>query len=73
LAFSPASVTVKVGETVTWTNKDSTTHTVTADKGEFSSDPLSKGTTFTATFTTAGTYTYHCSIHPTMTGTVIVQ
>ena len=72
-AFDPASVTIKVGESVTWTNQDSTNHTVTADKGEFNSSQLANGATFSFKFDTAGTYAYHCSIHPSMTGTVVVQ
>jgi plastocyanin len=72
-AFDPASVTIKVGESVTWTNQDPTNHTVTADKGEFKSSDIANGATFTFKFDTAGTYAYHCSIHPSMTGTVVVQ
>ena len=72
-AFSPASITVKVGDSVTWTNNDSTTHTVTADDNSFSSGDLAPGATFSFTFSKAGTFAYHCSIHPSMTGTVVVQ
>ena len=73
-AFSPASVTVKVGDTVTWTNKDSTGHTVASDDGTtFTSPTMATGATFSFTFTKAGTYAYHCSIHPNMKGTVVVQ
>lgn len=71
-AFSPQSLTVKVGTTVTWTNHDSVTHTVTADGGAFN-HTLSPSDTFSFTFTKAGTYSYHCSIHPSMTATVVVQ
>lgn len=71
-AFSPQSLTVTVGTKVTWTNKDSTTHTVTADGGAFN-HMLSPGDTFSFTFTKAGTYQYHCSIHPSMTATIVVQ
>lgn len=72
-AFGPVTITVVIGvnNTVTWTNKDSTTHTVTANDGSFNGN-LPSGGTFTQTFTTAGTYTYHCSIHTYMKGTVIV-
>jgi plastocyanin len=73
IAFDPATVTIKVGESVTWTNQDSVDHNVIADNGEFSSSLLAKGATFSFTFDTAGTYGYHCSIHPSMTGTVVVQ
>jgi len=72
-AFDPASVTVKVGESVTWTNNDSATHTVVADNGEFKSSDIAKGATFTFKFDKAGTYAYHCGIHPSMTGTVMVK
>jgi plastocyanin len=72
-AFDPASVTVKVGESVTWTNNDSATHTVVADNGEFKSSDIAKGATFTFKFDKAGTYPYHCGIHPSMTGTVVVK
>jgi plastocyanin len=73
LAFNPQTVTIKVGETVTWTNQDSHNHTVVADDGAFQSNDLANGATFSFTFDKAGTYAYHCSIHPTMTGTVTVQ
>ncbi len=72
-AFGPASLTVKVGTTVTWTNNDSVTHTVTANAGAFDSGPLAPGHSFQFTFHKAGTYAYHCSIHPSMTATIIVQ
>ncbi len=71
-AFAPAGLTVKVGGTVTWTNADSATHTVTADNGSFDSGHLAPGTTFKQTFAKAGTYAYHCSIHSSMTGTITV-
>src|SRR6516225_10010166 len=57
-AFSPASLTVKTGTKVTWTNNDSITHTVTADQGAFDSGDLSPGNSFSFTFTKAGTYSY---------------
>ena len=73
-AFSPNNLTVKTGATVTWVNKDSTTHTVTSDNGAFtSSSNLNPGSNYTFTFTKAGTYPYHCSIHPEMKGTIVVQ
>jgi plastocyanin len=72
-AFDPASVTVKVGDTVTWTNEDSATHTVDADNGEFSSGDLAQGKTFSFKFDKAGTYPYHCKVHPNMKGTIVVQ
>jgi plastocyanin len=73
-AFSPASITVKKGTTVTWTNKDSAAHTVTENddqKGPDSGD-LAQGKTYSFTFDTVGTFKYHCTIHPDMTGTVTV-
>jgi plastocyanin len=73
LSFEPATITVSAGDTVTWTNEDSTSHTVTADGGEFDSGSLANGDSFSFTFETAGTIAYHCSIHPTMEGTVVVQ
>jgi plastocyanin len=72
-AFSPSSLTVKVGDTVTWTNNDSASHTVVADDGSFKSADLGQGASYQFTFKTAGTYTYKCSIHPSMTGTIVVQ
>ena len=72
-AFSPGNLTVKAGTTVTWINKDSTTHTVASDTGAFKSGNLNSGANYTFTFTKAGTYPYHCSIHPSMTGKIIVQ
>jgi plastocyanin len=74
-AFNPSNTTVKVGTTVTWTMQDaSTTHTVTASDGTFDSGDLSQvGKTFPFTFTKAGTFTYKCSIHNSMTGTIVVK
>jgi plastocyanin len=68
-AFVPATVTVKVGSTVTWTNKDEDPHTVVADGGAFRSE--ARGT-YSFTFPTAGTFDYVCSIHPFMRGNVVV-
>lgn len=72
-SFQPAAITVAVGTTVTWTNDDSTSHTVTADDASFDSGSLAKGATFKQTFATAGTFAYHCSIHSSMKGTVTVH
>ncbi len=71
--FNPASLTIKAGETVTWTNKDSIAHTITEDKGVFDSGSINSGATYSFTFKTAGTFSYHCTIHPSMTGKIIVQ
>lgn len=72
-AFNPATLTVSVGTTVTWTNSDSTTHTITSDTGAFDSGNVPVGQTYTHTFGQAGTFSYHCSIHTNMKGTIIVQ
>ncbi len=72
-AFNPDSLTISVGTTVRFVNEDSTTHTVTADDGAFDAGRLSNGQEFTFTFEQAGTYAYHCNIHRSMTGTIIVQ
>ncbi|PWB68411.1 hypothetical protein C3F09_11700 [candidate division GN15 bacterium] len=72
-AFNPASLTVKAGSKVTWTNNDNTTHTVTSDDGTFtSSGNLASGAVYQFAFSSAGTFHYHCTIHPTMTGTITV-
>jgi plastocyanin len=71
--FTPPSVTVKVGGTVTWTNNGPSTHTVTADDGSFDSGNLNAGKTFSHTFQTAGTFSYHCTVHPFMKAEVVVQ
>ncbi|MGB9371556.1 MAG: cupredoxin family copper-binding protein [Halobacteriota archaeon] len=74
LAFNPSSLTIAKGANVTWTNDDSTTHTVTSDMGAFESGNLSPGNSFTHQFSDTGTFPYHCSIHPTiMKGTITVQ
>jgi plastocyanin len=71
--FQPSPLTIRAGTTVTWTNTGSAPHTATADDGSFDSGTLSSGSTFSQPFTKAGTYAYHCKIHSSMTGTVIVQ
>jgi amicyanin len=71
-AFSPATITVKAGSTVVWTNDDSIQHDVTFDSGGITSGAMNHNDTFSHTFRTAGTYHYICSIHPFMHGTVIV-
>lgn len=72
MAFSPSSITVTTGTTITWTNKDSYAHTVSSNDSLFESGSIGSGKTFTYTFTTTGTFLYHCSIHPSMTGSVVV-
>jgi plastocyanin len=74
LAFSPASVTVPVGGTVTWTNADQVDHTVTSmGRGPLGSATIHTGATYSYTFTTAGTYMYYCAVHPDMMATVVVS
>jgi plastocyanin len=63
---------VKVGDTVTWINKDSYDHTVKASNGEFDSGTIAKGAEFSFTFTKEGKYEYSCAIHTFMTGTINV-
>jgi len=73
-AFDPATLTIPVGASVIWTNKDSVQHTIVSDSGnEINSDAISQGETYVHTFNTPGTYTYHCGIHPSMKGTIIVE
>lgn len=72
LAFNPATVTVPSGSTVTWTNNDTTAHTVTFDDASADSGALDPRATFDHTFATAGTFAYHCNIHSFMHGTVTV-
>ena len=72
-AFSPVSLDIGVGTTVTWTNEDGTPHTATAGDGSFDSGALAQGDTFSHTFGTAGTFDYLCSFHPRMRATVTVE
>jgi plastocyanin len=72
-AFSPQEVTVAVGDSVTWTNDDAAAHTASADDGAWNTSSIATGASGSITFSTAGTFPYHCDIHPTMTGTVVVQ
>jgi plastocyanin len=72
-AFVPPTLTVSVGTRVTWTNNDSTNHTVTSNDNLFESGNLAKGATFSYTFEEKGTFDYHCKIHPSMTGKIIVE
>lgn len=70
-AFSPASITIKKGDTVNWTNQDGPTHTVTGSG--FDSGRLAPGKSYSFTFSDAGSFSYQCNIHPSMKGTVVVQ
>ncbi|MCV7100019.1 cupredoxin family copper-binding protein [Mycobacterium palustre] len=71
-AFAPATLTVRAGGTVTWTNRDEEPHTVAATDGSFHSPGMGTGATYSHTFATAGKFDYVCSIHPSMHGTVVV-
>ena len=70
--FTPPALSVAVGTKVTWTNNGSMNHTTTSNTGVWDSGPLANGKTFSFTFTKAGTFPYHCSIHPNMKGTITV-
>jgi amicyanin len=75
-AFDPPALTVKAGTVVTWMNQDGAAHEIVSDAGSpeaFSSAPIVNGQSYSFTFARPGTYPYHCSIHPSMTGTVIVE
>lgn len=72
-SYSPSPDTVNVGQTVSWHNSGGTTHTATANGGAFNTGNIGNGSTSAPiTMTTAGSFPYHCSIHPTMTGTLVV-
>ncbi len=73
-AFAPATIVIAQGDTITWHNGDPATHTATSNTGAFDTGPVGAGANSTAVpFAVAGTFAYHCSIHPTMTGTITVQ
>ncbi len=72
-SFGPQTLTVPVGATVTWTNRDDIPHTVVSTDGVFKSKVRDTDEKFSYTFARAGTYSYYCSIHPKMTGKVVVQ
>jgi plastocyanin len=72
-AFGPARLEVSRGTRLIWTNTDSDPHTVTSDKRIWASDALDTGTHFARVFKQAGTFPYHCAIHPYMHGTIIVK
>ncbi|MFF7164439.1 plastocyanin/azurin family copper-binding protein [Streptomyces sp. NPDC008086] len=74
-AFSPATLTVTAGSTVTWTNQDTAPHDVKTTSGPaaFHSAMLNKGGSWSFTFTTPGTYAYYCTVHPNMTARIVVQ
>jgi len=72
-AFNPSTLNVQVGTTVTWINKDTTTHDVVSDTGLFTSGDLTNGMSYNYTFNQTGSFPYHCAIHPYMTGTIVVS
>jgi plastocyanin len=72
-AFSPQSVTVHVGDTVTWSNADLQSHTATADDGSWNTGTIAGNGSKSVTVTSAGTFTYHCNIHRSMTATLVVS
>jgi plastocyanin len=72
-AYIPAEITISVGSTVTWYNKDPDIHTVTAQEGTFDSGNMARGDTFSYTFEAIGTFEYYCIPHPYMTAKVIVE
>ena len=71
--FSPGDVTAAVGETISWTNPDSAPHTATLDDGACDTGNIAQGATAGLVFDAAGTYPYHCTIHPNMKGTITIQ
>jgi plastocyanin len=71
--FNPATIQAKVGQNITWTNQDSTPHTVTLDDKSVDSGNIATGATFSHAFTQAGSYPYHCEIHKQMVGTITVS
>jgi plastocyanin len=70
--FEPAAAAIQPGDTIMWTNEGNQPHTVTSDDGQFDSEVLNPGDSFMFTFPEAGTFNYHCEIHPFMTGSVSV-
>lgn len=72
-AFSPSTLSVTSGTTVTWTNKDAMNHTVTSNTGAFDSGTMGNNATYSFKFTSIGSYVYHCNFHGGMTGTIVVN
>jgi plastocyanin len=73
IAFGPATITVSAGTTITWQNNDAINHTSTSDTGAWDTGIIAPGASKTTTFSTPGTFPYHCTVHAMMTGTVVVQ
>jgi plastocyanin len=72
-AYTPPTLNITAGTQVSWTNTGPSNHTVTANDGSFDSSTIQRNATFNFTFSKAGTFAYHCSIHPTMTATIVVS
>lgn len=72
-AYSPGNFAAVAGDTITWNNLDTAPHTVTADGGQFNSGNIAQNGSFSFRFATAGTFAYHCDLHPAMTGVVTVS
>jgi plastocyanin len=74
MLFTPSQITVQKGAAVTWTNSDTVVHTVVADLGNGpDSGDIAPGSSYSYTFTDTGSYQYHCSLHPSMRGTIVVK
>lgn len=73
MAFNPATITVTAGTTIVWTNKDAVTHNVTSTTALFGSGSMSTNATYSHLFSASGSYPYSCTIHPSMTATVVVN
>jgi plastocyanin len=71
--FVPATLTIRAGESVTFINDDDDAHTATADDRSWDSDGLNQGQRWTHVFGTSGSVAYHCTVHPTMHGTIVVR
>jgi plastocyanin len=71
--FKPAVIAVKKGGRITWTNSDAAAHTATADARSFDTQTINQGKSRSVSFTTAGTFAYHCDFHPFMKATVVVR
>ena len=72
-SFNPKTITIKVGDSVTWKNSDLPGHSATADDGSWDTDIITQGESATIKFEKAGTYTYYCKPHPFMKGTIVVE
>jgi plastocyanin len=70
--YAPKTITIKAGQSVTWTNEDAVAHTATSDDGTWDTGSVAKGESKSVTFANPGTYKYHCTPHPFMTAEVVV-